>query len=507
MPTPTSQPQRPFWLRALRFIVASTLALAVIAVAWGVYAFRDRNPGYSLSIDIDGSKARNEPRALRAGFARGKINPTIGDPARPVWMAGFSNGKAATAIHDDLWAVATVIDDGHTRVGLVVIDAIGFFHDDVATVRRAVSAASKLDYTIVCSTHNHSTPDLMGLWGSSPFVCGVDPVYRDHVIASAAKALDDAAGALQPVRMETYEIPTPPDGLVTDTRKPDVFDSDLRVMLFRATNGPTVLGSITGWGNHPETPWSKNTEITADFPGVLRAALEDGVSDNGALKLPGLGGIHVFVNGCVGGLMTTHPSVTVRDPFLQRDFKEPSHDKTRALGRQLARRILDRVSLGNTPAIPNPHWTVRARTLEVPLDNPNFLLATYLGVLKRGHSHWKKFRTEVAVLTLGDASMVCIPGEIYPELVNGGVEQPEGADFGIPPLEVPPIREMLPGRVKFVFGLANDEIGYILPRSQWDTQPPYTYGKSGAPYGEVNSVGPQTAQVLHEAIRELTKSK
>ena len=200
MATSTSQSRRPFWLRALRFLAIAALVVAVIALAWGVYAFRDRNPGYQVAIDIDGAKARNEPRQLRAGFAREKINPKVGDPARPVWMAGFSNGKAATAIHDDLWAVATVIDDGHTRVGLVVIDAIGFFHDDVAEVRRAVSPASKLDYTILCSTHNHSTPDLMGLWGGSPFVCGVDPEYRALVIASAAKALDEATAALQPAR-------------------------------------------------------------------------------------------------------------------------------------------------------------------------------------------------------------------------------------------------------------------------------------------------------------------
>jgi hypothetical protein len=70
-------------------------------------------------------------------------------------------------------------------------------------------------------------------------------------------------------------------------------------------------------------------------------------------------------------------------------------------------------------------------------------------------------RSEVAVITVGDAAIACIPGEIYPELVNGGIEHPAGADFDIAPVEVPPIRELMPGRVKFVFGLANDEVGYI----------------------------------------------
>jgi len=68
-------------------------------------------------------------------------------------------------------------------------------------------------------------------------------------------------------------------------------------------------------------------------------------------------------------------------------------------------------------------------------------------------------------------------------------------------LEVPPLRELMPGRVKFVLGLANDEIGYILPKSEWDTEPPHLFGAQGAPYGEVNSVGPDTAFILHQALR------
>jgi len=44
-----------------------------------------------------------------------------------------------------------------------------------------------------------------------------------------------------------------------------------------------------------------------------------------------------------------------------------------------------------------------------------------IGLLDRGHVHWKAFRTEVALVTLGDATIACVPGEIYPEIVNGGV--------------------------------------------------------------------------------------
>jgi hypothetical protein len=114
-----------------------------------------------------------------------------------------------------------------------------------------------------------------------------------------------------------------------------------------------------------------------------------------------------------------------------------------------------------------------------------------------------KMRSELSVFNIGPLSFATIPGEAYPELVNGGVEAPEGGDFGIQPVEIPPVREMMTGKYKFIFCLANDEIGYIIPKSQWDTKAPYTYGRSDSPYGEENSLGPETAPILHRNLKEM----
>ncbi|MFO1501967.1 MAG: hypothetical protein U1G07_26925, partial [Verrucomicrobiota bacterium] len=149
---------------------------------------------------------------------------------------------------------------------------------------------------------------------------------------------------------------------------------------------------------------------------------------------------------------------------------------------------------------------IHARTLELPIANKLFLLAPVLMVIDRGHpgiDRWNRLRTEAAVLTLGDATVACVPGEIYPELVNGGIERAPGGDFNLEPIEVPPLRELMPGKTKFIFGLANDEIGYIIPKSEWDEKPPYLYGASKQVYGEINSLGPDTARILHSTFREL----
>ncbi len=500
--------RRPLWLRivrrTLRVLGFLLLVLVGAVVLRCFYAFHDRNPGYKVAVNIDGRA--QTPEELRVGFARIKINPDLSNTNHPIWLAGFSQHRAATAIHDDLWAIACVIDDGHTRLGVVALDAIGFFHDDVISARRKIDPHSKLDYTIICSTHSHSTPDLMGLWGPDYAHTGVNEAYRAQVIAAAAQVLDDAVAALQPARVSFQEIPLKPDGLVADTREPMVFDSHIRVMHFTSpTNNGATIGSIIGWADHPETVWSKNTEITSDFPGYLRDTLENGVYEGDLMLRQGLGGIHLYVNGAIGGLMSTTPEVSVRDPFLESDFKEPSHKKARALGRALAAQIFPKLEATNAPARDHVPISIRARTIELPLDNRGFLTAPVVGLIDRGHVQWKKIRSEVALVSIGDASIACIPGEIYPEIVNGGVEMPYGADYPTNEVvELPPIRELMPGKVKFIFGLANDEIGYIIPRSQFDRKAPFTYDAKKAPYGEINSVGPDVGPKIHAGFVELS---
>jgi len=201
-------------------------------------------------------------------------------------------------------------------------------------------------------------------------------------------------------------------------------------------------------------------------------------------------------------------ALTLRAAYAFRD-RNPSHEmslqiETRGAGAlPHALRILDHVAAAGISPAESAGIGVHARSVEVPIANVNFLLAPVLGLLDRGHVRWRTLRTEVALATVGDASIACLPGEVYPELINGGMERAPGGDFDLDPVEVPHLRALLPGKVKFVFGLANDEIGYIIPKSEWDEEPPWLYGSPKRVYGEINSVGPETALILHQAMRQL----
>ena len=493
-------------------------------IAWTFTNLKDRHPGYNVDMKITGTA----PAALSAGFAAVTITPEVPDRWTDkngdakynskdgdtytdvngngvfdaVWIAGMSNSKPANGIHDDVWARTMVIDDGKTRLAIVVLDAIGFFNDDIIDARSRIPAEAGITYTIICSTHTHEGPDLMGKWGESPFKNGVNKKHMEYVKNHIAASVVAAVKNLRPARLSVSEDLTGAIPLVKDTRAPQVFDSGLRLIKTIDKENGAILGSLIAWADHPETLWSKNLLVSSDFPHYVREGVEKGVFNGDSLMKPGIGGVCVYANGAVGGLMTTHPSLTVKDPFTGQEFKEPTFEKAAAQGKTLSLLALNAMEKPSE-VIDSAGISLVVRTLALPIDNILFKLATSLGVVDRGTTGWMKMRSELAVIKIGPISLVTIPGELYPELLNGGVEAPEGSDFGIAPLEVPPIREMMPGKYKFVLGLANDEIGYIIPKSQWDVDAPYTYGRDKAPYGEDNSLGPETAGIIHSNLKEM----
>jgi len=99
-------------------------------------------------------------------------------------------------------------------------------------------------------------------------------------------------------------------------------------------------------------------------------------------------------------------------------------------------------------------------------------------------------------------AIALVPGEMYPELSVGGVARYAGADFPDAPIETP-IKSMLHAPFKMLIGLAGDEIGYIIPKAEWDEKPPYLQNAKKAWYGEENSVGPDAAACIAAALHDL----
>ncbi|MEO0338128.1 MAG: hypothetical protein AAF242_02840 [Bacteroidota bacterium] len=511
------------WLKRIGILILLLLVAIAGTLFWRI---RDRFPGYAVDLDIKAGQAA----ALKAGFAALKITPEVPDTwtdnngnARydpddgdtyqdgngngkfdPVWIAGFHNRKPAMGVHDDLWARTMVIDDGTTRMAIVSLDLIGFGSDDVIRIRKRVAESAEVDYVIVTSTHTHDGPDVIGMWGESDYKPGVDKKYMELVYKQAATSVEEAVKSLRPAKLQFAQDLEGAKDLVMDTRPPYIIDHGLRLVraIDRETN--ETLGTLLQWANHPELIWADNTYLSSDFCHDFRKGLEEGVFYQDSLMKAGLGGIAVYINGSIGGLMTTDPETGIADPFRDTVFVEPSYEKVRAAGEQLALLALSAFADStNSDEIEQGSIALRAKSIELPLQNKLFRLAGFLGILDRGYSGWFKLRSELSVWTLGPAMFVHQPGEIYPEIVEGGIETPAGQDFEIEPVEVPALRTFAKGKYQFFVGLSNDMVGYIIPKSEWDVEPPYIYDMKDSPYGEINSVGWDVAPIIHSELREM----
>jgi hypothetical protein len=439
---------------------------------------------------------------LEAGFAESDITPKVGGD-KPVYMAGFGHNRAATKVHDPLFARAVVLRHDGKKVALVSVDLVGFFHANVTRVRQALPGFT---YVLVSSTHNHEGPDTLGLWGENAFKSGIDKDYVSAVEEKIVKAVKAAEAAARPVSAVLGTAKAP--DLLHDAREPYVKHDELTaVQFFDKDRKPA--GLVVQWNCHPETLASKNTEISADFVGYTVKHLAD------KHHCP-----VVYLTGTVGGLMTSM-HVEVKDA-KGKVLPEDSFEKTERYG-ELVGELADK-ALEGAKAVKLTPIEARTRAVFLPLDNKLYQLGRKIGVLDRQAFLWtgdpykaepaaadeaKKplcLKTEVGWLRLGDLEAAAIPGEVYPELVLDKVQDPvdPGADFPEAPIE-PAIYKQMRGPHRMLIGLANDEVGYIIPKRQWDVKPPFCYGRKKAQYGEENSVGPETAPILCRAFKELLK--
>ena len=457
-------------------------------------------------LAADGPSAR----ALQAGFAKRVITPSLS--AGPVYLAGFDHDRRATGVHDDLFVRCLGVSDGAQKLALCSVDLIGFFLPETQATRLLLAARVPGARLVVASTHDHEGPDTMGLWGPNPMKSGVDPAYRERLRRDIAETAAEALLALRPATFTFAKANTP--GLIADGREPQVIDDLIVIAKATGADGKT-LGTLVNWSSHPEALGGKNTLITADYPHYLLARVEKA-----------LGGTGVFFSGSIGGLMTPL-SVGLKDE-AGREVPKETFEHARIIGERAADAALGALRRSPVPA-KSTALEYRSGRVFVPLGNTLFRLAFAVSLFDRplftrgvvdastGVSlhegvplplpKGEDLETEIGYVRLAEAEILLVPGEIYPELVKGGIQDPQdaGADF-LGAAKEPPLEQLLRSDYTMVFGLANDELGYIIPRAQWDEKPPFAYGRAEAQYGEVNSVGDRVAPVLAEAFHALLRS-
>lgn len=506
-------------------------ALSITPTCWEAWEDLDGNGEYDLTEESYydcGCDQLCEGDEGWPGADEGEGDGTF----QAIWLAGFQNARPMNGVHDDLWARTVVFRQGETTISVTSLDLVGFFNDQVDLVREAVVAAGlDVDHVIISSTHVHEGPDTMGMWGRTPFQSGIDPDYMAYVHSQTVVSIQEAIADLRPATMRIGQGDTSATSaekgtrnVVRDSRDPVIVDEDLYAAAFTDAEGETIA-TLVSWGNHPEALSDENTQITSDFVHYVRESVEEGI-DYERYDVAGKGGVCVYLNASVGGLMTPL-GIEVTDGDGN-SFSESSFEKAEALGRVIGEVALTALSEGEE--VSDPSLALRMLRFKLPIDNFGFQALALAGVFDRVTYDWDEtediteenkpwVRSEVDLLTVGPVAMLTVPGELFPELAIGGYDgsrvnttqdefiasdNPNPPDITLAPAG-PYYKDLMGGQQNWILGLGNDEVGYIVPTYDYvlDEASPYLDEPEGDHYEETNSLGPETEARITEAVHTL----
>ena len=419
-------------------------------------------------------------------------------------IAGYGR-MPAEDILDDMVARAVYLDDNTGRGGILYasVDCIGLSNHDTNAIRALAwewAESAGIRSIQVAATHTHAGIDTIGLWDDLPYD-GKDAWFQRHVIEQAAAALKAAYENRRDGKLFVGD--TQVGDLFEDTRTPEVYDQKLTRFRFEPTQGKDVY--LLSTGCHPEIMGPNNPMVSADFPACAAQYIYEKT-----------GAEAMFIQGALGVLVTVKDLQSILDAHREGDASY-GRSLVRPFGEEIAKRAL---AIGEETEL-RPLLNITSREFELPLENLSLILAVKLGLIN--HDVYAtplkpyKYATtcELSYIRLGDRAhgvdILCVPGELAPELAFGGFLGREEAASG---KEYPrrAIFEYLneygfASERQLVFGLCGNFIGYIIPDNDFhvDWFQPYLAGSADrlgrGHYEETVSAGPRTAGVITETFR------
>jgi len=145
---------------------------------------------------------------FRAGAAAANITPPLGDE-----IVGGFHPFPATHVHDELHARCLVLDDGSTRLAIVVCDLLGFHRSVGDEARRLIQQTTGIpaEHVLICATHTHSATTALGGGGLERYRAIQKPLaaYQTFVARRIADGVHRAANLLRPAEAAwgTIDIP------------------------------------------------------------------------------------------------------------------------------------------------------------------------------------------------------------------------------------------------------------------------------------------------------------
>ncbi len=429
------------------------------------------------------------------GFSKESILPDDIDKKK-YYVAGYGENNPAQGVLDPPHTYAIWLDDlsGKGGIVLVSIDNVGMLNKDVNRLRgrlREFAMLSGCRSINIVSTHSHAGIDTMGIWGPLPF-SGKDPKYMELVFSQTVKAVKQAYANRKPGKLYLGKTEVP--DMQEDIRTPIVYSKTLTRLRFAPDDG-TQQVYILNFASHSESLQGCNSRVSADFPHYMREKIR---KETGAETL--------YCVGAIGGLI----SMEIPNEKEIRDNGGDFAESTAQIGEKLADYA---ISINEETELKPKIGCIRQETY-VKVENTILMIAAKAGILDADEYRMPDgsgfvMKTEISYLEIDTLKILMLPCEIFPELVYGGYLSAEESATGYgAEINPAPLQEIIGDEV-MVIGLANDELGYVLPPNDFILNEETPYFENARDihnrrhYEETNSMGPETAPKIAETVAEI----
>ena len=389
----------------------------------------------------------------------------------------FPKTKAATAIYDDQRVRVIAVNDGSGR-GTVVfasLDAFGLSYPDVRGIRKELAdfaTANNIVGINISVLHQHSCVDTFGMNGdllkmifTNPalnvinntfgtdykLLNGQNESFMEHLYDVTVDSIKQAVNSMTTGKMYYSEIEA--GEFIHDKREPMVYDTKIHRFRFVPDNG-TKETWLCNMAIHCVGNGAAGTAITGDYPYYI----EQEVNKAGAN--------YIQIQGAELAITTSHSSLDIPEGT-------PRLESLKIYGTALGKLIVESDAAETEVA---SLLNYRMKEYYVPVTNQILAFAGKLGALTNKVVATDDNNTELEVVTeLGylefgtELAVAVIPGELEPAIAYGGYLDADSSWTGTE-FEYTTLQEIVgTDKELLVFGLTNDQIGYILEDNDYSS--------------------------------------
>ncbi len=202
-------------------------------------------------------------------------------PPPDVWIGGQETIRRCEGVHDDLYARALVLDNGHKRVALIVADLMAGSEEWARGVRQAVADALHTDAGAVMlhCTHTRSGPRLPAVYGPDKHDGATMETLTRKIAGVARQAADNLlpAGLTYGEASAQIGVARHLSGSNGSVLRADNYggavSSLVQTLCVVGADGQT-FALLFAHACPPDTMTGDNAHITADWPGAAVAHLK-----------------------------------------------------------------------------------------------------------------------------------------------------------------------------------------------------------------------------------------